>query len=227
MPKKPTAPPLYPPLPKSEDEQQIEDNGMTFRLTQISDIRSFLESEKDTRSRLRRRYKSIYNTFYYISTASGVIAVGAGTAGMTVLGTGIGAPITLPLGIVSIAMGVASVGASALCKLLLKKVEKHERIKNLAAAKSSSVNGLVSDALKDNTISNEEFQLILAERESYREHKNQIRRRVRTEVKEIDEQLKEQIREEAEKKGVERGKKEAMDTLRRTVAETQGGQGLG
>ena len=107
--------------PKLEDAQDVQDNGMTFRLKQISEIRTFLESENETRSRLRRRYKSIYNTFFYISTASGIIAVGAGTAGMTALGTGIGAPITLPLGIVSIAMGAASVGVSAICKVLLKK----------------------------------------------------------------------------------------------------------
>ena len=230
MPKiEPTAPLLYPKLDninndiaKISAQPIVEDNGMTFRLTQISEIRSFLESENETRSRLRRRYKSIYNTFFYISTASGVIAVGAGTAGMTVLGSGIGAPITLPLGITSIAMGVISVGASALCKVLLKKVEKHERIKNLATAKISSVNGLVSDALKDNNISNEEFQLILAEREKYREHKNQIHRKVRTEVKEINNELKEQIREEAEKKGVERGKKEALHNLLRTAQQGQG-----
>ena len=222
MPKKePTAPPLYPALPAQPEESQQLD-GMTFRLKQISEIRSFLELENETRSRLRRRYKSIYNTFFYISTASGVIAVGAGTAGMTALGTGIGAPITLPLGIVSIAMGATSVGASALCKLLLRKVEKHERIKNLAAAKTSTVNGLVSDALKDNTISNEEFQLILAERENYREHKDQIRQRVRTEIKEMSDDLKEQIREEAEKKGLERGKREAMNTLLRTAQQGQG-----
>ena len=40
MPKKePSAPLLYPLLPA------VEDNGMTFRLKQISEIRSFLESE--------------------------------------------------------------------------------------------------------------------------------------------------------------------------------------
>ena len=220
MPKKaPTAPPMYPNLQDKFTPQQLEDNGMTFRLKQISEIRSFLESEKDIRSRLRRRYKSIYNTFFYISTASGIVAVGAGTAGMTALGIGIGAPIALPLGIVSIAMGATSVGASALCKVLLKKVEKHERIKNLAAAKSSSVNGLVSNVLKDNNINNDEFQLILAERENYREHKNQIRQRVRTEIKEMSDEIKEQIQEEAEKKGVEKGKKEAMETLLRTAQE--------
>ena len=202
MPQKQTAPPIYPPLP--------EDNGATFRLIQISEIRSFLESENETRSRLRRRYKSIYNTFFYISTASGVIAVGTGTAGMTALGTGVGTLVTLPLGCVSIVMGAASVGASALCKILLKKVEKHERIKNTAQAKMSSINGLVSDALKNNEISHEEYQVIMREHENYRELKNQIRRRVRTEVN--DDMIA-----EAEKKGAERGKKEAMDSLLRTV----------
>ena len=107
-------------------------------------------------------------------------------------------------------MGAASVGASALCKILLKKVEKHERIKNTAQAKMSSINGLVSDALKNNEISHEEYQVIMREHENYRELKNQIRRRVRTEVN--DDMIA-----EAEKKGAERGKKEAMDSLLRTV----------
>ena len=211
--KKPTAPPLYPNLEDELAQQQLNDNGITFRLKQISEIKSFLESENETRSRLRRRYKSIYNSFFYASTTSGVIAVGAGTAGMTALGTGIGAPIALPLGIVSIGMGAASVGASAICKIILKKVEKHERIKNVAMSKMSSINGLVSNALKDNKISDEEFQLILAERENYRGHKNQIRERVRTEVKEINDEVREQIRADAEKKGMEMGKKEAVNTL--------------
>ncbi len=201
--------PIYPNLP--------EDNGMTFRLKEISEIRSFLESENETRGRLRRRYKSIYNTFFYLSTTSATFAVGSGTAGIAALSTVIGAPITLPLGILSIVMGATSVGSSALCKILIKKVEKHERIKNLASAKASTVNGLVSDALKDNHISNEEYKLILAERENYREHKNQIRRRVKTAM---NDELKEQIRASAEKKGVEKGRKEAMNTLLRTAQQS-------
>jgi hypothetical protein len=116
MPKRPTAPPIYPDLPNNG-----ADNGISFRLGHISDIREFLESETETRSRLRRRYKSIYNAFFYASTATGITAVGAGTAGMTALGTGIGAVIALPLGVVSIAMGAVSVGSSALCKVILKK----------------------------------------------------------------------------------------------------------
>jgi phage-related minor tail protein len=92
------------------------------------------------------------------------------------------------------------VGTSAIYKVIMKKIEKHERIKSIATAKLSSVNGLVSNALKDNQISDEEYKLILQEEVNYRDHKNQIRRRVRTEIKEMDEQLKEQIRQEAEKR---------------------------
>ena len=43
MPKKPSA--LYPSL---EGMQNLEDNGMTFRLKQISETRSFFESEHET-----------------------------------------------------------------------------------------------------------------------------------------------------------------------------------
>ena len=66
----------------------------------------------------------------------------------------------------------------------------------------SSINGLVSNALKDNNVSDEEFQLILAEQENYPKHKNQILQRVRTKVNEMNDKIKEQIRVESGKKKV-------------------------
>jgi hypothetical protein len=74
-------------------------------------------------------------------------------------------------------------------------------------AKLSSVDGLISGALKDNVISDEEFKIIQQEHENYREHKKHIRERVRREVKEMEEDLKEQIRAEAEKRGWNRARR--------------------
>ena len=51
--------------------------------------------------------------------------------------------------------------------------------------KLSSVNGLVSKAIQDGNISNEEFQIILQEMESYRNHKSQIRNRITADVREL------------------------------------------
>ena len=69
--------------------------------------------------------------------------------------------------------------------------------------KLSSINGLISKFLKDGQISPEEFHVILAEIDSYRDHKSQIRKKIRTVIKEMSAEKEEQIREEAEKRSAE------------------------
>ena len=82
----------------------------------------------------------------------------------------------MPLGFTAVATGVLSVVSAGISKILLKKVEKHQQIKLITAAKLSSVNGLVSRALRDGNISNEEYQIILQEIDSYRDHKSLIKK---------------------------------------------------
>lgn len=212
-----TAPPIsqmYPDLPTAEPSippARIEpEPDQNFRLKQIREIRDFLEKEVETRGRLRRRYKSLYNTAYYVNMGSSLTAVGASTTAAISITTVIGSIAALPLGIVAITTGVLGVISSKVSKVLLKKTEKHERIKLIAASKLSSVNNLVSRALSDGKISDEEFQVILNESESYRDHKSQVRRRVRNE---LSPEREEEIREEALKKGVKQGQEMAMTNL--------------
>ena len=151
----PSAPPIYPNLDQHVQlEDPTKDEGKTFRLKRISDIRETLEKELETRGRYRRRYKS------------GSSIVAAATAA-----TGVGIIASVPLGFTAVAAVVFNVISSAVSKILLKKIENHQQIKLIAAAKLSSINGLVSRALQDGHISNEEFQIILQEMESYRDHK--------------------------------------------------------
>ena len=210
MVKKASAPPLeseriYPDLPTETNADQ------NFRLKQIREIRDHLENEAETRGRLRRRYKSLYNATHYINIGSSLTAVASSTAATISLTTVVGALAALPLGIVAISTGVVGIISSKISKIVLQKCEKHERIKFVALSKLSSVNGLVSRALTDGEISDEEFQVIIQEMESYREHKSQIRNRVRSE---LSAEREEEIRTEAEKKGVLKGQEIAMSNLR-------------
>ena len=159
MKKEPTAPPLYPDLSSTTAELPT-DSAQEFRLKQIRDIRNQLESEAETRGRLRRRYKSLYNTAYYVNFGSTLTAVASSTASVISLSTVVGALASLPLGIVAISTGVISLVSSKVSKLVLKKVEKHERIKLIALSKLSSVNDLVSKALTDGKVSDSEFDHI-------------------------------------------------------------------
>ena len=71
----PSAPPMYPNLDEVQHVpqiQQAEDEGKTFRLKRISDIREILKKEVETRGRYRRRYKSVYNTAIYVNAGAGL-----------------------------------------------------------------------------------------------------------------------------------------------------------
>ncbi len=126
MKKEPTAPPIYPELPQSEDQ------GVQFRLNKISKIRDLLENEVNERDKLRRKYKTVWNVLYNAAQISGLVAVGSGSGAVGTLATGIGAPVSLPLGGIAISGGVLSGLCVALGKATMKKVEKHESVKRTA-----------------------------------------------------------------------------------------------
>lgn len=204
--------PVYPDLSTviPVKDADVNQDAQNFRLKQIRDIRDQLEKEAETRGRLRRRYKALYNTAYYINFGSSLTSVASSTVAVVSLSTVIGALPALPFGIVAITTGVLGVVSSKVSKLILKKTEKHERIKLIALSKLSSVNDLVSRALTNGKISDEEFQVILNEMESYRDHKSEIRTGVRNQLSKEREQ---EIRDEAEKKGLKKGQAIAMSNL--------------
>ena len=214
-----TTQPIYPDLSTviPVKDSDVNQEAQNFRLKQIRDIRDNLEKEAETRGRLRRRYKALYNTAYYINFGSSLTSVASSTVAVVSLSTVVGALPALPFGIVAITTGVLGVVSSKVSKLILKKTEKHERIKLIALSKLSSVNDLVSRALTNGKISDEEFQVILNEMESYRDHKSQIRTGVRNQLSNEREQ---EIRDEAEKKGLKKGQAIAMSNLQNILKGT-------
>ena len=218
MGKKPTAPQMYPQLPHDHEGQaQAEDQGMQFRLTKISEIRDFLDSEIQERDKLRRKYKAVWNVLYNVAQVSGVLAVGSGTGAVGTLATGVGSVVSIPLGGIAIAGGLVSGASVALGKATMKKVEKHEGVKRTAESSLNTVNDLVSKALEDGQVSNEDFHHILREMENYRGHKAGIKHRTRADLIEMTAEREAQIRAEAEEAGRQLGKKETMASLLRTV----------
>ena len=148
------------------------------------------------------------------------MSVGSSVVAAATAATGVRIIASVPLGFTAVASGVLSAVSAAVSKILLKKAEKHQQIKLIAAAKLSSVNELVSRALQDGHISNEEFQIILQEMESYRDHKSQLRNRTIGEVRELTVEKENEIREESLKKGILKGLEMAMANLQLIMKNT-------
>ena len=168
---------LYPNL-EPPDEKGINN----FRITEICQIKLFFEKEIEQRRQLYNKYKKGYTACNAINDTSTIIATGCGIAGLSLLVTIVSTPIVIVLEGVGLTMGGVALIANLVNKKLLTKLEKHERIMTLAISKLSTISDLVSKAIDDKIIDQNEFKLILTEKEKYIELKNTIRTNTRNEV---------------------------------------------
>ena len=97
-----------------------------------------------------------------------------------------------------------SIVGKYVAKKCAAKAEKHEKIKVLAQAKLNTITSYISKALTDNKISDEEFQLILAELVKYREMKEEVRR---ISKKRMDHDVQQTL--------IEQGRQEARESFRK------------
>jgi len=65
---------------------------------------------------------------------------------------------------------------------VMKKVEKHEKIRVLIKSTLSTISGYVSKALNDEKITDDEYSLIVSEHDKFREMKENIRAKVKPSV---------------------------------------------
>lgn len=181
-------------------EKHTESNPQAFRLQQICEVKSFLESEIEFRRKIFSKYKKAFSVITGISHFLNLTSVAAGSVGVSALAGVITAPIGLALGGVTIGSAIISSALGWEKKNILRKIEKHENIRMLAISKLNTINDLVSKALTDSHISTDEFTLILKEKEKYISMKNAIRKKQREASSAVDvESLKKTFLEEGKK----------------------------
>ena len=159
----PTIPPTAPP----DDE--------SYRLKKIDELEKFLRSEVESRDKLTKRFKR-RATASTISDTSVIAAITAlEVASIVTLTTGIGMPISVVLASTGLLLGLGSGIIHKTQKIFESKAKKHDKIKTLAESKLDTISGIVSKAVEDSHISNQEYQVILKEVEHYRTMKEEIR----------------------------------------------------
>ena len=155
---------LYPQLPKEMD-------GVSFRLQKISELQKQLEGEKETRTRLYKKYRRVVNVLGGADTALLASTMGLGIGGPSLLSTVVVAPVALGLEIVALCCRLASVGCKFGGCRLQTKAKKHDKIRVLAESKLNTISDHISKALEDHAISDDEFRLILSEAGKYQDMK--------------------------------------------------------
>ena len=90
-----------------------------------------------------------------------VTAIGLGITGVGLLSTIVAAPAVIEMVAVTIVMGLLRVVRNRGIKKMSLKIEKHEKIAKLAISALNAISSLILKALSDDSISDEEYSLIL------------------------------------------------------------------
>lgn len=197
---------LYPTLPSAP-----EDEGDLYRLQKINQIQKHLEEEMETRKDISKKYHRAVKIITNVDATLVTAGMGLGAAGIGLLSTVIAAPIVIAMEASALVFGLLGVLGTQMNKRLMKKAEKHEKIRMLAEAKLSTISDLVSKALTDKKVTDVEFALILAELTKYRHLKEETRSRTK---QAIDEETKNSL--------IKQGREEAMNSVKRLFDKPEG-----
>ena len=160
-------------------------NGHIYRLKKIDEIQEILTTERDKRNELSTKYNRGVNTIDAIDNCLGVTAIGLGITGVGLLSTIVAAPAVMGIETVSIVMGLLRVVGNQAIKNLSLKVEKHENIAMLAVSSLNTISSLSSKALSYDSISDEEYSLILLEFETFPRVKEDLREKSKMSLKKL------------------------------------------
>ena len=194
---------LYPIMPEWEPSAPPLDGGQSYRLQKINEIQRVLEDEREKRHNLSKTYHKAVKVVGNIDSALVTISMDLSVAGVGILSTVIAVPAVIVMETTALGAGFLGIIGSQFNKMLMRKAEKHEKIKVIAETKLDTINGLISKALSDNKISDEEYTLILSEVIKYRKMKEDVRSKTR---KSIDEEMRTSL--------INQGREEARNSFR-------------
>lgn len=184
--KQPTTSNIYPNL---SEETATDTNSHNYRLQKISEIESLLTKERDFRKSLYKKYKRAINITDGMDSTLITFSLITASVGLAV-------PVLFPLEIVAVICGGMGVCIKFIRRKFQFKSQKHYEINTIANTKLNTIKDLISKALEDGNISQNEFKLILDELEKYNNLKDNINKKTVSQAK-INEQDKEKILEEA------------------------------
>ena len=149
-------------------------------LKEIDEIQEILVAERDKRNELSIKYNRGVNIIDAIDSCLGVTAIGLCITGVGLLSTIVAAPAVIGMKAVSIVKGLLRVVGNRAIKKMSMKIEKHEKIAMLAVSTFNTISSLISKALIDDSISDEEYSLIILEFETLTRMKEDLRIKSKT-----------------------------------------------
>jgi hypothetical protein len=162
----------------------VDGGAQAYRLGKINEIQAQLERERDNRASLNAKYRRGVRFINVVDGISTLVVLGTTASAIAVLSTIVAAPIAMVLQGLGLGAGVLGAIGRIVSRKFTTKAEKHEKIKTLVEAKLGTISEYISKALEDDSISDDEYCLILHEFEKYKEMKEEIRSEIKVSVDE-------------------------------------------
>jgi len=184
--------------PSAPPEQIYPDLPSDFRMRKINEISATLRGQVDHYRTVAKKYKRTKFVNYGAGGTSVLSAVFSSASFRSAISV-IGLPATIPLGGVAGGFALVSSGLIVASKKLDSKIKKHQEIVTLALSKRDTVDRLLSKALTNNIVSDDEFQNLMAEFSQYNMLKGAVRSKLTRKPSSPNiEKIKKKIREEVE-----------------------------
>jgi len=161
--------------PSAPPEQIYADLPSDFRLRKINEISPTLRGEVDHYRAVAKKYKRTKKFVNYSAGGTSVLSAVFSSASFGSAISVIGLPASIPLGGVAGGFALVSSGLIVASKKLDSKIKKHQEIVTLALAKRVTVDRLLSNAMINNSVSDDGFQNIMAEFSQYNVLKTAVR----------------------------------------------------
>ncbi len=171
-----------------------KENQFRFRLDHSKRYQHELEQQLSKYKSLLNKHKKVSNGCSYVSISSGGLGTSTGVAAVTTASTGVGAPAAIPLGAIAIGSGIICLTTSALEKKFKTKIMKYEKLSQLTKDTIDLISRIISDAILDEVITDQEFKIIVRTYEKYSKEINQIKNKIKEDMQQIEmDDLKNQI----------------------------------
>ena len=203
---------LYPSLEHMASAPSNDDEGHLYRLKKIEEVVAFLQNEINQREKLYKIFKRYSTSVRLVDHALIAATVISGSGSIAALCSGIGIPVSIALGGVTLCLSLATAITRKTNKLFDVKVKKHDKIVVLAQTKLDSVHDTVSRAINDSHITPDEFQRVIQEKQRYLLLKQQIRQKTKKVTEAINNQQRQTI--------LDQGRKEGRDAFLRQIGST-------
>ena len=146
-----------------------------FHLDEMMKIENYFHEEINQRKSCSKKLSKYVAAFDYIDKI--LIVLSATTGGVSIISftSIIGAPVGIASASFTLIFSLTTGIVKKLLNITRNKKKKHDKILMLAKSKLNSIETLISQALIDMEISNEEFVTILKEKDRYEKMKENLR----------------------------------------------------